>query len=108
MAIKNTSRLKCDCAYFSTPSRNPNLTTTKNSKTGITQNQEQINKLKAESQKTKPDLVNHNHQILFQTEMKLMSKTARLTCPEAPNKNHHRTNAKTALTEWFTALTLIK
>ncbi|VVH63126.1 hypothetical protein BSPWISOX_2656, partial [uncultured Gammaproteobacteria bacterium] len=33
-----------------------------------TQNQEQINKLKAESQKTKPDLVNHNHQILFQTE----------------------------------------
>jgi hypothetical protein len=27
-----------------------------------------INKLKAESQKTKPDLVNHNHQILFQTE----------------------------------------
>jgi hypothetical protein len=31
-------------------------------------NQEQINKLKAESQKTKPQLANHDHQVLIQTE----------------------------------------
>ncbi|WP_139699493.1 C80 family cysteine peptidase, partial [bacterium endosymbiont of Bathymodiolus sp. 5 South] len=30
--------------------------------------QEQINKLKAESQKTKPQLANHDHQVLIQTE----------------------------------------
>jgi hypothetical protein len=29
---------------------------------------EQINKLKAESQKTKPRLANHDHQVLIQTE----------------------------------------
>ncbi|WP_139699679.1 C80 family cysteine peptidase, partial [bacterium endosymbiont of Bathymodiolus sp. 5 South] len=33
-----------------------------------TPNQEQINKLKAESQKTKPQLANHDHQVLIQTE----------------------------------------
>jgi hypothetical protein len=33
-----------------------------------TPNQEQINKLKAESQKTKPKLANHDHQVLIQTE----------------------------------------
>jgi hypothetical protein len=31
-------------------------------------NQEQINKPKAESQKTKPQLANHAHQVLIQTE----------------------------------------
>ncbi|VVM19859.1 hypothetical protein BSPWISOXPB_8671 [uncultured Gammaproteobacteria bacterium] len=80
MAIKNTPRLRCDCAYSSTPSRNPTPQRQKTPRLD-TPNQEQINKLKAESQKTKPQLANHDHQVLIQTEPDDNVKDSTLNLP---------------------------